>query len=1376
MEEDKKRKKYVIYLAEDGLPKDDVSHYTATAEHLRSYDKAADELYKFKVPTLLNTKDPHSYLLFGLMDGTQNDVAQDPLNATNVARFKAQAEKLKSAGLNIEVLYEAGPATQTNPIKQKIDAATGYTSESIAEQLYGRIVEQTNSIYEQDPDAKVAVHAEGFSRGGSQVPILARMIHERGIPNLYRPEIVSDEHGNLKKAFPHFHQAPGHTAMSVGIYDPVPTGAMEKLDRRLPPSVVSGFQINAADERRRTFPVDRIIPAGMSEDGRFLSVSVAGAHSDIGGSYLRNGLGTRSYNLMTDYHDALFSESLLRRLPETDDPRMNVIHRSEEANPFKYMPKTRRDLPAGEVIKLMSDDGSPVPSDPIAAAVRHRPEPMTTAAQITEIASCTRDAARCVPTQMTAPLAEDSMAAARNKLMVEVDIEVRAYEPPRPLSPGAKVMAAAGIAGIAASVVDAKASADRASTLFSQDNPLAAQSELTHYAARGTGGWVGGAATGLAVGWETGPGVIGFAAVGAVAGSHVGENVAKWWDNKQIYEQKDGQGVEWEFNGRQWLRQEQGDLSDTGIRAPTRQSFSALPEKERELNFLASNSATMLALGNVVAPRDPFNLPANDEDAKSLGDANWKRDAESGDWRRETVIARTDRGHPLTRTDTAPPERAAELERDAEQVIKANIASGPAPIAARYELAYKAYGCQSFGAPPSAVTAALANADRLTASNEESYRHGQDGQWRSDSGELAQGNTARELNGTREQLQPALVQHAEQLAAAPAWTPPTREDMDRVNLRTAYAAVGVAPNPDRFDAALEAVQRTREAQGIDANLTSLYVERNEKGGYDAQSPIVHLGRDAQGVHVAAVTSSQDIELALVDQRGLKQPIPETAELRIAALSPQQRDAQDQMIREANRQGVSNDQVQQVAVAAAAAPLRSEGPLPVREVEAVRVVVEAEPISALRVTQPEASSPSPQAATVAEAAPPEPKLPGRTMDQPNPAGQAEQSDVLATKPAGPGALAPQPASAPEAPAELPTAPTPQVAPPVAADLAPVPPVAQPVVAAATQPVQAVPAVAGEAASLAVPEASQPPQAAPTVAAEAMPAPDDGALSRGDRGQEVELLQYRLQRVGYRGPADAPAPEPGHFDASTEHAVRQLQRDHGLAETGRVDPDTVQALAVAQQAKIESQKSVAPSPASEAVAQSGQAKPAPMGAEPQKPDVPVLAVGEPERQIPSPARPEPELPIQSAPFRAASVSGHLQPVATQSAERTNPDRDEARREVARLSPADQAMFAKIRGAVPTDVSDEVVAKAMLEAKRNGIPDVERVGQVGVVDGKLWVGSVTPGFHASVPAHGPAPSIQDTLKETQAVNQQCDQQLAMDASQRQQDEQQRPGRAIG
>ncbi|WP_394540122.1 peptidoglycan-binding protein [Lysobacter enzymogenes] len=1242
--------------------------------------------------------------------------------------------------------------------------------------MYEKLVDQAQRIYARDPKAEVAVHIEGFSRGASQVPLLARMIDERGIPDLASAVEVEEEGQRVTK-YGRYHQAPGHTPMSVGLYDPVPTGVMEVLDRRLPPSVVSGFQINAAQERRGLFPVDQIIPAGLSEDGRFLSVNVAGAHSDIGGSYLRNGLGVRSFNLMTDYHNALLSEPLIPRNPEAVDPRLNVIHHSEKGNAlFRFAPKADRALPEGQVAELTPDYSRYVQPGEIVHAVDQKPLPV--GEEVEHIVQRSKPVVRSVPSQFSAPTAEEAMS---DLLKRSSNLEVKPFNEHIPL----KTMAAVGVAGVALSLVDAKSTADRASTLLSQDNPLAAQSALTHYAARGTGGWVGGAVTGLAVGWETGPGVIGFVAVGALAGSHVGENAAKWWDNKQIYEQKDKQGVEWEYNGRQWLRQEQADLSDNGIRAPTKQSFSALPDKERELNFLASNAATKLALGNVEPPRDPYNLPANETDAKSLGDANWKRDGETGNWQRETIVARMDRGHPLTRTDTASPVRAAELDRDAEQVIKANIASGPAPIAARYELAYKAYGWQSFGDTPAAVTTALDNAEQLTASNKETYRRGQDGQWRTEGGELAQGNTVRELNDMREQLQPALAQHAEQLAATPAWTPPTRADLDRINLHTAYAAVGVAPNPDRFDAALEAVQRTREAQGIDANVTSLYVERNEKGGYDTHSPIVHLARDAQGVHVAAVTSSQEIELALIDQRGVKPPVPDTPELRIAALSPQQRDAQDQMIREANRQGASNDQVQQVAVAAAAAPTRADTAPPVREAEAVRVVAEPEPVAAPKVVEPPTPAP-PQAVAVTEVAPPEAKLPESKGDPKSPAIEPEKPDVLATKPPAPDQPAPQAATPPSAPAEAPAAPAPQVAPPLAVEGVPAAREAPP--PAHRAEVEAAPTVATE----------------PAVAAQPTPEQDDGILRPGDRGQEVELLQYRLQRVGYRGPDDAPVPERGHYDAATEHAVRHLQRDHGLAETGRVDPDAVQALAMAQQARIEASKAATPPPEVAEVAQA-QSQPAGRAQPPDEPAPPTLAAHEPQPSAPT----APVTVVQSVqtpdsaergsreantPAGApnAQVSDMLADVGARESAQPGDSRDpraaagqpigepvgdrrEADRELARLSPADQAMFAKIRGAAPVDVPDEVVAKAMLEAKRNGIPDIERVGQVGVVDGKLWVGSVTPGFHAMVSANGPVPNMQDTLKETQVVNQKNEQQLAMEAQQRQQDEQQRPGRMM-
>lgn len=1385
MESQKKQK---VQLGEDGLPNDDVRHYTASPSHLSSYDQAADSLYKFKVPALLDTRNPHSYLLVGLMDGTGNDVDQDALHATNVARFETQVQQLRRMGVNIDVEYIAGAGTQTSLQSQIYDGARGSTSLDRAEIMYDRLVRNANRIYNADPGADVSFHIEGFSRGASQVPLLARMIHDRGIPNYSRPEYARDDAGHVTKMYPHFHKAPGQTAMSVGLYDPVPTGTMEMLDRRLPPSVVSGFQINAADEKRGTFPVDRIIPKGVSEDGRFLSVTVAGAHSDVGGSYLRNGLGTRSQNLMTDYHNSLFSEPLLNRLPETYDPRLNVIHRSEEGGVFKYLQyisSAERDTPAGEVTTLARDYSHLAAPGQVVHAPLQAPEALSE--DVAGVTARARPVVRSIPTQMAAAPAEEQMAQV---LARASNVEVTPYREPMHLTPGGKMALGMGAAGAAASLVDAWGSAERASTLLSQDNPLAAQSALTHYAARGTGGWVGGAVTGLAVGWETGPGVIGFVAVGALAGSHVGENVAKWWDNKQIYGQKDKQGVEWEYNGRQWLRQEQGDLTDNGMRAPTKQSFSALPDKQRELNYLASNAATKLALGNVETPRDPYNLPANEKDAESLGDANWKRNGETGDWQRETIVARTDRGQPLTRTDTASPERAAELDRDAEQVIKANIASGPAPIAARYELAYKANGWSSFDVPPSAVTAAIANADRLTASNDETYRRGQDGQWRTEGGDLARGNTVRELNGMREQLQPALAQHAEQLAAMPAWTPPTRADLDRINLQAAYAAVGVAPNPDRFDAALEAVQRTREAQGIDANLTSLYVERNGKGGYDTHSPIVHLARDAQGVHVAATTSPQEIALALIDQRGVKPPVPDTPELRIAALSPQQRDAQDRMIREANRQGVSNDEIQQVAVAAAAAPTRAEGPPPVREAEAIRVVAEPEPAALAKAVAPQAL-PHPQAIAVADVAAPEPKLPEPKVGQQTLAVEPEKPEVLVAKPAAPDLPGPPSATAPDVPAQAPVAPAPQVAPPVAVEAGPAPHVAPPTATEAA-PSVGPPAVVDVAPS------------APAVAAETAPA-DDGTLRRGDRGQDVELLRYRLQRVGYCGQDNAAVPEPGHFDAATEHAVRHLQRDHGLAETGRVDPDTLQALAVAQQAKIEARKATAPQPEAAEVARA-QGQPARTTDE-QAPQT--IAATEPQRH--GPATPIAEATAAPAPVLAGYPAREMEPIggapksqvsdmladvgardsaqpsylptqpgdpadarvaSRHSAGESVSDRRETEREIARMSPADQAMFAKIRGAAPADIPDEVVAKAMLEAKRNGIPDVERVGQVGVADGKLWVGSVTPGFHASVSVHGPAPNMQDAMKETQAVNRQHELQLAQQASQRNPDD---PSRAL-
>lgn len=516
-----------IRMGMDGLPNDDVPHDLATQEHLRSYERAAAQMRNFKAPALWDRNDPHSYMLYGLLDGTGNDVAQDPLHATNVAKLRNEIIALQESGVrNIGFEYKEGPGTQKNVVENTIDGATGRTSLARAEEMYKGLVEQAGDIFRADPHAKISFHLEGFSRGASTVPLLARMIHERGIPDTDSAVERIDEHGNTVKTYARYLQPPGNTPMSVGLYDPVPTGYLEDyFDRRLPPSVVSGFQINAAHERRGLFPVDRIIPEGLSQDGRFLSVTVAGVHSDIGGSYLRGGLGDRSLNLMTDYRNTLSGEPLFQRVYETTDPRMNVIHHSTEGNLlFRHWPKISRDTPAGEIRQLAPDYTHITPRGQVVHVPDQAPEAAGDTAQ-----RMRANAVSVTETLHVRPLEQSGGEAMLARVTRDSDVVLRPYEPPLRLPTGTKVMLGAG--GVL-SLVEAVDTGHRASAMLTLDNPEAARAVLERYGAKGIGGWAGGALAGAAVGWETGPGVIAFVVVGAVAGSELGERASQHWDNR----------------------------------------------------------------------------------------------------------------------------------------------------------------------------------------------------------------------------------------------------------------------------------------------------------------------------------------------------------------------------------------------------------------------------------------------------------------------------------------------------------------------------------------------------------------------------------------------------------------------------------------------------------------------------------------------------------------------------------------------------------------------------------------------------------------------------------------------------------------------------
>lgn len=981
----------------------------------------------------------------------------------------------------------------------------------------------------------------------------------------------------------------------------------------------------------------------------------------------------------------------------------------------------------------------------------------------------------------------------------------------------ATVIAGASALGVAASVYDAKQTGDRIGTLLAQDNPLAAQSQFAHYAARGTGGWLGGAAAGLAVGWETGPGAIAFVAVGAIAGSEVGEKAAQWWDERQIYNQTDRNGVDWEYNGKQWLRQEPGDLRDDGVTVAEKQSFAALPDKARELTYLASNSSSALAMGKLEPPRDPYVLPANETDKHSFAQADWQRNAETGDWVRQVVIARTDRGHPLVNPEKASPERAAELDRMSEQVVRDNIASGPAPIAARYEQAYRRNGWDAFGPMPQPVLAALAEPNSLQASDGHQYRRDDEGQWqRQDgltAGRPASGNLQRELDSTRAELQTQLVQHDRHLLTIPQWQAPSLDEQDRANVMSTYAALGIKPNPERLDAVMDALQRTREAHGIDPHASSLHVERSPNGGYDIDSPLAHLRRDNGVVQIVAVTSTAEIQQALADRRERAAPIPDTPELRVAALSPQQREAHQQAEREANRQGLSRDEVQQAAqqaaVATASPDVAASVPTPA-DAQPARVVAASAPTSDPRREVEPAASPAP---IVAAPAPIAETVPEPVRPQSEAATQPKAVAVELSEPEA-SARTPEPTVQPGAAVPAATVQSESIQ-PDSVQPAPVQPA----------PVQL--------------DSAQPATVAPAIGASSAANKQDDVLRPGDRGQEVELLQYRLHRVGYRDPEGQPLAQNGHYDAATEQAVRQFQRDQGLADTGMADPATQQAMSAAQHARIESGKTAGQDPAQArgpALPESEDKRERRATVARQDDDTPAQATRESDarvqpndiasRSMPQaesahpaaltpqdglaaprsnrdetqPARedrgvapePRPQVEAPAHPYQPAryadayasllerAASPHAAEAAADAPAREPqrapaPTAPVAQPEplftLSRLTPNDQAMFAKIRAGVPADVPDETVAKAMLEAKRNGIADADRIDKAAVVDGKLWVAGSIPGFHAGVSTQERAPALQDTLRETQAFNQQRDERLAQESTQKAQDE---PGRA--
>ena len=428
-----------------------------------------------------------------------------------------------------------------------------------------------------------------------------------------------------------------------------------------------------------------------------------------------------------------------------------------------------------------------------------------------------------------------------------------------------------------------------------------------------TAGALAGTAAGVTTAAALNVGTAGTAALVVGEGYLFGkaaEHAVEFWQKHRIYNVT-SEGVDWEFNGKQWIREDlRADLVDDARDLPQKQDFAAPPDKARELSAKASAVAVEQALGRVPKPRDPFVQAAGD------GGDPWTYQPDRGAWTREVVTAYDVNNNPSAKdTVEARGERAAQLSAEAQRTIDQNLAAGPAEIAAQYQKGHKAHGYDQTptGEMPPAVTTAL-NPELLQASDGKHYRRNAQGEWAHD-GKAAAPHRALELELTRERLLPALEDHQQQLTRMPPWQPPTPEEQDKTFLREAYLNrdINRETRPEEFDASYLAVQRTRAETGVTA--ATLVLGQDASGQFTPNSPIHHVRFDADGVvQIAATTTPEDIARALTDvrarSRGEDTPHQSSPERTITQATPEERDAREQTQREANRQGLSQEDAQQ----------------------------------------------------------------------------------------------------------------------------------------------------------------------------------------------------------------------------------------------------------------------------------------------------------------------------------------------------------------------------------------------------------------------------------------------------------------------------------
>lgn len=271
------------------------------AEQIAQLHEKIEDTRALLLPQLHDAKDPHSRLFVMTLDGTQNDAINDPTHATNIGLIAESIQKESNLRNDIVARYEPGVGNQ-KLITGLVDSVAGLTVSEQATKAYDNFVKTANQWHREDPDVKISMAGIGFSRGASALMIASNMVHERGIPDLAsvnKKQVIDPVTGksHTETTYSRYIVPPGQVPQALILNDQVATGKAEDMDRRIAPSVVSVVQLQAEQEHRAPFPFYSAEDP-TQPDPRLYTLKISGAHSDIGGGYLLNGISsvTRQIN------------------------------------------------------------------------------------------------------------------------------------------------------------------------------------------------------------------------------------------------------------------------------------------------------------------------------------------------------------------------------------------------------------------------------------------------------------------------------------------------------------------------------------------------------------------------------------------------------------------------------------------------------------------------------------------------------------------------------------------------------------------------------------------------------------------------------------------------------------------------------------------------------------------------------------------------------------------------------------------------------------------------------------------------------------------------------------------------------------------------